>query len=350
MTNPTYQDRHNGDSPTDIVLRSDFQRAFPGVAESLKRAMELLSSVRSFDDIERLFLRGAGLSPNTYSSYLTAVKQFYHFTDGMNPLQVIPADVEAFYDHLVAKVDVSTAYVRIAGLKKFFANVAEHVPIWTSPFDTMLPTLKAKLGKTKPGDKKKALSESELRELLDYLSRWTDWKGQERHAIVLFLYSTGLRSAEACSLTWGDISDVDGTWIATFRQKGGELAEQKVPAATMQTLRQYFQARYRRNPRPEDPLFASNIDTPLSTATLWNYLKAIWRDARAAGICTRKGLEFSAHLFRRTIGTHLAQRGMDLVSVQHFLRHKNLGTTARHYLDCQVDAAPMIAEILGVTT
>jgi hypothetical protein len=67
-----------------------------------------------------VFLLGQGLSPNTYRSYLQAVKQFYSFTEGKHPLQVTSGDIEAFYDDLVQRVDRSTAYLRVKGLQKFF--------------------------------------------------------------------------------------------------------------------------------------------------------------------------------------------------------------------------------------
>ena len=57
----------------DLVLRTDFQRAFPGLAEGLREAQRVFDSVRSFEDVESTFLKGAGLSANTYRAYLSFV-------------------------------------------------------------------------------------------------------------------------------------------------------------------------------------------------------------------------------------------------------------------------------------
>jgi hypothetical protein len=107
---------------TDLVLREGFRRSFPGIANGIRKAQEVFESVNSFEDTERVFLKGAGLSPNTYRSYLEAVRQFYVFTRGEYPLQVSTADIEAFYDDVLKRSDLNTAYLRIMGLKRFFAG------------------------------------------------------------------------------------------------------------------------------------------------------------------------------------------------------------------------------------
>lgn len=86
------------------------------------------------------------------------MKQFYEFTKGLNPVQVRPGDIEAFYDDQVKHVDRNTAYLHIRGLKKFFEGVRQVIPIYTSPFEVMSGKLQAKLNKTRKGNAtKKAL-------------------------------------------------------------------------------------------------------------------------------------------------------------------------------------------------
>ena len=48
----------------DLILR-DFEERFPTCAHGVRSAFDVFDSIKSFDDIERVFLRGAGLSPNT---------------------------------------------------------------------------------------------------------------------------------------------------------------------------------------------------------------------------------------------------------------------------------------------
>ncbi len=129
----------------ELTLTNQFTTAFPTMRAGIEKAFNIFNSIKSFDDIERIFLMGAGLSRNTYKSYLTAVKQFYSFTNHLNPLQVIPADVERFYDDIRAKVDINTAYQRVKGLKKFFSNISKTIPFYTSPFDIRYKVLERKM-------------------------------------------------------------------------------------------------------------------------------------------------------------------------------------------------------------
>ena len=141
-------------------------------------------------------MRGQGLSPNTYRSYLEAVKQSYAFTEGKHPLQVTPGDIEAFYDDLAKHADRATAYLRIKGLKKFFAGVRNVVPGFVSPFEIMSEKLHAKLNRTTRGNRtKKAPTQGELKALLEFLRRDTSIFGQQNHAIVYMLVTSGLRAS-----------------------------------------------------------------------------------------------------------------------------------------------------------
>lgn len=104
----------------DLIIPSQLSKRFPRLEAIIKQAASLFDAINRFEDVEMYLLRGAGLSPNTYRSYLTAVRQLYEFTEGLNPLQVTPGHIEAFYDYLIQRVDRNTAYLRIRGLKRFF--------------------------------------------------------------------------------------------------------------------------------------------------------------------------------------------------------------------------------------
>ena len=225
----------------DLTLSAGMAQAFPSLYEGLRKAQSILDSIQSFEDIERVFLLGAGLSPNTYRSYLQAVKQFYHFTEGKHPLQVRPGDIEAFYDDLVQRVDRNTAYLRIRGLKKFFEGIRNVLPIYTSPFEIMPEKLHEKLNRTRKGNRtKKALSIAELRALLAWLEEDRSPRGLEDYAIVYMLATSGLRASELCSLRWQDLDFSDGTWTARFTGKGGLAAEQELYAPAVEACRRYF--------------------------------------------------------------------------------------------------------------
>ncbi len=151
---------------------------FPNILEGLQKAKSIFEHIESFEDVETYLLRGAGLSSNTYRSYLTAVKQLYEYTEALNPLQITPGHIEGYYDSVVERVDRNTACLRIRGLKRFFAGIAKVVPGYVSPFEVMEEKLTKKLNRTKKGNRtKKALNKGETRDLLAWLQKDQTVKG-----------------------------------------------------------------------------------------------------------------------------------------------------------------------------
>ena len=156
----------------DLTYPNRLESLYPTLPKNLEKTCRILSKIKSFEDIERVFLKGAGLSINTYKSYLEAVKQFYRFTNNKLPTQCTPGDVEAFYDDLCERVDRSTAYLRIRGLRKYFEGVKKMVPFYESPFDCMDKKLTKKLNRTKKGNRtKKTLTPAEVKRLLSWLEK-----------------------------------------------------------------------------------------------------------------------------------------------------------------------------------
>ena len=155
------------------------------MSAGIVKAANIFDSINSFEDIERIFLKGQGLSPNTYRSYLGSVKLFYDFMEGLNPLQGTAGDIESFYDATIKKNERKTAYIRIQGLKKFFAGIRKVITFYTSPFEAMPEKLKKKLSKTKKGNRTKtALSKNEMKALLSFLQADNSIQGTENYSIV----------------------------------------------------------------------------------------------------------------------------------------------------------------------
>jgi integrase len=250
----------------NLTLNSAFAESFPSLFQGLKKARTIFESIKSFEDVKRIFLLGQGLSPNTYKSYLTAVKQFYDFTKGLNPLQVKPGDIESFYDSIVKKIDRNTAYIRIKGLKNFFAGIRNLIPFYASPFELMSKNLKKKLSRTKKGNRtKKALTIREVNRLLSWLNRDTRIYGLENHALFYMLITSGLRASELCQLKWKDLDCIEGTWKAYFTGKGEKDAEQELYTPAVNVCLAYFRKQFNRDPEPGDCLFYTawgSIKTP----------------------------------------------------------------------------------------
>ena len=328
------------------------QTYFPNILDALSKARMLFEQINSFEDVETYLLRGAGLSPNTYRSYLTSVKQLYQFTEGLNPLQITPGHIEAYYDNQVKSVNRNTACLRIRGLKRFFLGVAKIIPGYISPFEVMEKKLTKKLNRTKKGNRtKKALNKGETRDLLAWLSQDTSIKGLADYAMVYNLVTSGLRASELCQLKWGDLELYEGAWTANFIGKGGKEASQELFTPAVEAADAYFIEQFKRDPRPEDHLFYSlaaypgdNV-RPMTAHRLWVRISAIGAAAREAGIIKRD-LQFSPHLYRRTYATLLYKQGMKLKAIQEKTRHASIDVLVKHYIHDEEPAAPYFERLL----
>ena len=318
------------------------------IKNRLLETVEKLCAIESFADVERLLLRGQGLSAATYQSYLTAVKQMYAHTDGLNPLQWTPADIESFYDALRARVGISTAAARIAGLRNFCRQVAtQMVGAWESPFDIMGERLKAKLNASGKGKQKQAMSRDEIRSVIAYLNADTSVAGLQNRAAVLTLITTGLRAQEACDLTYESLEhDSDaGAWFVTGVGKGSKAFREEIHPEAVCAVRLAFKAQYKRDLRPGDYLLHS-AGGRLRKSTLWVRLNTIGEELKRQGV-VRQSIEFSAHLFRRSFLTQLSKAGMSVRALQHHSRHANVETLMSHYVDDHESTKPYLDEILS---
>lgn len=310
-----------------------------------------LCSIESMADVERLLLRGQGLSANTYRNYLGAVRSMYTFTDGLNPLQWTPADIEAFYDHLREKNGISTAYNRMAGLRNFCKQVAgQMLGAWESPFDIMNERSRTKLATTQKGEQKTALSRDELASLMAYLEADTSLLGLQNRATILVLLTTGLRAQEACDLTYESLDhDTDaGVWFVTGVGKGDKAFREEIHPEAVTAVRKAFKARHKRDMHAGDYLLHTTRGR-LRKPALWLRLQTIGEELKSQGIL-RQSVEFSAHLFRRTFLTQLSKAGMSVRALQHHSRHANIETLMNHYIDDHESTRPYLDRILQFKT
>lgn len=319
----------------DLALLQQARERMPRLFKNGIETLEVLLNIKSFEDVERTFLKGAGLSPHTYSSYLTAIKQFYEFMGSM-PTETLPADIESFYDHLVKTTSRNTAYVRIEGLKKFFKNARLQIPWISDPFDIMNEVLKSKLSKTLKGQKKKALYLKEIRGTLKYINQDKTIMGLQNKAIILSLLTSGLRAQELCNLQGSDLEhDTDSDrWYVSGIGKGEKPFKQEIHPTAVKAIMRAFKEKHHRAPRGSDFLLHSNGTGRLMKSIMWIRLAETGKKLKSAGII-RQDLEFSAHLFRRSYLTALHKEGMPLAALQQAARHSNVDTTFRNYVDVE---------------
>lgn len=155
-----------------------------------------------------------------------------------------------------------------------------------------------------------------------------DWIGARDRAVLLLMYGSGLRIAEALSLTGrdavlGDVLQVTG--------KGGKQRLVPVLPITRAALAEYV----RLCPWPlpsNEPLFRGAKGGLLSPGMVQRAMAQARRDLGLPDTAT-------PHALRHSFATHLLSAGADLRSLQELLGHASLGSTQIY---TRVDAASLL--------
>jgi len=186
----------------------------------------------------------------------------------------------------------------------------------------------------------------------------------ELHALIVFLYTAGVRKNEAAHMTWTDI-DIDGRvvhvaahdadgYVQPWEPKDHERREIPIPDRVIeivQTLR-------RSAPQGCPYVFMD--------AGRWTYYRTCVDEGEWPGTselinnllrrfktcCKRAGVgKFTLHDLRRSCITNCAKKGVPIHVVQAVAGHADIETTRKYYLSIQNDdickARAMQQEIVG---
>jgi site-specific recombinase XerD len=141
-------------------------------------------------------------------------------------------------------------------------------------------------------------------------------KNLKHRAILMTIYSAGLRIGEATRLKVSDI-DSGRMMIRVNEGKGLKDRYSLLGERNLEMLRRYWKAY-----RPSEWLFPGrNASEPVSTSAIQRVFKA---SLEKAGIKKKA----SVHTLRHCFATHLLESGTDLYYIQRLLGHKSAGTTS----------------------
>ena len=142
----------------------------------------------------------------------------------------------------------------------------------------------------------------------------------QHKAMLLTLYSTGLRSSE---LTHLKITDIDSKRMVIRIDQGKGKKDRYVLLSNtlLKILRNYWLTQ---KPRLTIWLFPGyDLNTPMNRESLG---KMITATAIKAGI--KKHV--TTHTLRHTFATHLLEQGVDIRRIQFLLGHRSLRTTGKY--------------------
>ena len=248
-------------------------------------------------------LQRRNYSSATIRAYINAVKQYAEYFH-TSPDKLGPEHIRQFQLYMIKELRFAphTVKQRSSALRFLYVRtlrrpqMLEHIPIPKTP---------AKLPKI--------LSREEIARLIDGSSNLM------HRAILMTVYSTGMRRSEVCSLK---VSDIDSACsvIHIRNGKGGRDRDVPLSPKLLETLREYW-----RWMKPKTWLFPGyakgwRADVPITDKAVWCACK---KAAKNAGIDKR----VTPHLLRHSYATHLLEAGADLRTIQLLLGHVELKHT-----------------------
>lgn len=252
------------------------------------------------DELER-----RNYSQTTRRAYLLGVEQFSKYFH-RSPEQLGLNEVRDYQAQLfrVRNLTPATVAVRLAALRFLFVAVLKRH--WTVD-DTPYPKRPAKLPTV--------LTQEEVARMIDAALTAL------HRALLMLLYATGLRRAEAAHLK---ISDIDSKRmvIHVVGGKGRKDRDVMLSPKLLEALRDYWRSLKH---KPETWLFPGHCtreqsEHPISDKVIWY---ACEQAAKRAGI----DKPVHPHTLRHSFATHLLEAGVDLRTIQLLLGHSDLKAT-----------------------
>jgi len=249
-------------------------------------------------------LQRRNYSQTTVTSYVKMVAAFAKHFD-RPPDQMGPEQIRAYQVYLIneRKLNARTVGHHTAALRFFYCKTLKRAyPIEEVPYPKAprrLPTI---------------LTQKEAVRLIDAASNLF------HRAMLMTVYSTGMRRAEMCQLK---VEDIDSDRMLIHIRQGKGRRDRDVPLSPklLETLRQYWLWM-----KPKTYLFpgtvnGSRADKPITPKMLW---EACREAAQRAGITKA----VRPHLLRHSFATHLLEGGADLPTLQALLGHADLKPTS----------------------
>jgi integrase/recombinase XerD len=265
-------------------------------------------------------LRLRNYSPRTLQCYLHHVAHFArHF--GRSPAQLGPEEIRAYQLHLLQEKRASwSAFNQAVCALRFLYRVTLHAPFAVD----LIPY--GKKPKTLPA----VLSRDEVAQLFALVPQPLE------RLILQTTYACGLRASEVLQLR---VTDIDSSRMLLWVRHGKGAKDRGVPLspALLEVLRAHWQRL-----RPKTWLFPGQ--TPTGQRSLGALQRVVRRAVLAAGF-TKK---VSLHTLRHSYATHLLEAGVDVLTIQRLLGHRDLQTTARylHLTVPQLARTPGLLELL----
>ena len=271
-------------------------------------------------------------SPHTVRAYVSAAQRLIHakgLTSWEALAQIEAPDLRTHLANRRAEGLANTSAARELSALKALVAFARSQSGDPDPAPPRLRGPRLKKGLPRPVTPDDAVN---IADLIDGTAA-EDWVGARDRAVLLLMYGSGLRIAEALDLRGKD-APLGQTLLVTG--KGGKQRVVPILPITREAVAAYT-AQCPYPLAPSEPLFRGVKGGPLSQGMVQ---KAMARARIALGLPDTA----TPHALRHSFATHLLGAGADLRSLQELLGHASLGSTQIY---TKVDAASLLETYRG---
>lgn len=250
----------------------------------------------------RMDLELKNYSPKTIEAYIRHVKRYaQHYNKSPDELGI--NEVREYLHYLITEKKLSSSYINSAysGLKFFYEITLKR--LWDN---LEIPRMK------RPKKLPTVLSMDEVKRIFDVTANI------KHKAILVTIYSGGLRISEACNLKISDI-DSSNMQIRVRDGKGNKDRYTLLSSENLRILRDY--CKYY---KPKLWLFPGMPPSqPICNRTVQRVFKNL---KEKAGI--KK--DATVHTLRHCFATHLIEAGTGIYHIQRLMGHTNPKTTSKY--------------------
>ncbi len=257
-------------------------------------------------------------SAYTVSSYRTDLNQWADYATGgkcdeLRPMDITTADLRSWLAK-EAENGASSRTLRrkVQSLRAFYKFLMVRHGLKSNPAAD-IPSIKC------PSDLPTFIRPEETRHILDEPIDGGNFEEVRDKLILMMLYSTGMRSAEAMSLLDADVNLSRGE----LKVLGKRNKERIIPFGKelAQMITEYRQLRDTIAGHRPERFFTRPDGQPIYRTLLY---RCVHRDLQNGGAHAAK---LSPHVMRHSFATDMLNNGADLTSVQQLLGHQSLMTT-----------------------
>lgn len=266
------------------------------------------------------FCMSRGLTSTTIQTYTDVLKLFSSYMETQkqrtSPKEVNISDVFDYLQYLKTerRNGQNSIQKNAAIIKKFYEGLVALglIDFYHNPVRDFK---KFKGGEQRVRD---VLSRKEVKKLLLTPNEKTILGIRDR-AIILLLYSTGIRASECVGLKMKDV-DLEGNQINVM---GKGQKERVIPLnnEVVKYLRKYL--KIRGEGAKLSNFFVTRNRKGITRKGIYDRIKKYVREAKI-------GKVISPHNLRHTFATEMIERKVNLVTIQHLLGHRAISSTMRY--------------------